>query len=106
VPRKPRRAPPPAECPNCGESFPAGRPACPHCGSDAEAGWQDGDEVEYQSLDVPDAFDEDDYRAAIEDLHANRPALWSSRQVRIFLIGGLLLAALIVPALVALWRLW
>lgn len=41
-------------CPECGAEFPAGRLACPECGSDAETGWKDEDEVQYQSVDLPD----------------------------------------------------
>ena len=42
------------ECPNCGEEFPAGRLACPECGSDAETGWKDAEEIDYQSIELPD----------------------------------------------------
>jgi hypothetical protein len=106
VPRKRTPPAPAAECPQCGATFPAGRRACPSCGSDAETGWKSGDEVEYQSLDVPDAFDEDDYRAAIEGLHPADVSKWSSRKVRMFVVGIVLLAAMIVPALFALARMW
>ncbi|MHC4512630.1 MAG: hypothetical protein ACYTGW_05670 [Planctomycetota bacterium] len=41
-------------CPECGTEFPAGRLACPECGSDAETGWKDEEEVQYQSVDLPD----------------------------------------------------
>lgn len=112
MPKKPRRRRPLAECPNCGEPFPDGRPACPSCGSDAETGWQSGDEVEVRSLDVPDAFDDEDYRRTVEDIqdaagatrHGTPRRPWTSRQVRIFVIGVLLVAAMIVPALLALLR--
>jgi len=43
-----------ASCPECGAQFPAGRLACPECGSDAETGWKDEEEVQYQSVDLPD----------------------------------------------------
>lgn len=62
--------------------------------------------MDYRSADVPDTFDEEAYRQAVEDLGPRRGALRSSRRMRNLVIGGLLLAALIVPALVALWRLW
>ncbi len=42
------------ECPNCGESFSARRLACPECGSDANTGWKDADEIDYQAVDLPD----------------------------------------------------
>jgi hypothetical protein len=51
-----RRAPKRAfeTCPNCGESFPAGRLACPGCGSDAETGWRESEDIDYMSLDLPE----------------------------------------------------
>ena len=51
MPKRPREL---VECPNCGEEFPAGRLACPECGSDAETGWKDSEEIDYQSIDLPD----------------------------------------------------
>ncbi len=42
------------ECPHCGAQFPAGRLACPECGSDAETGWKDAEEIDYQSIELPD----------------------------------------------------
>ena len=43
-------------CPECGARFPHGRLACPECGSDAETGWKDEEEIQYQSIDIPDAW--------------------------------------------------
>ena len=45
------------ECPNCGARFRRGRAACPECGSDAETGWQDAEEIDYQSIEIPEAWD-------------------------------------------------
>jgi len=45
-------------CPHCGADVRAGRPACPSCGSDASTGWQDPEELDYQSVDIPDTFEE------------------------------------------------
>ena len=42
------------ECPQCGAPVPAGRLACRECGSDAETGWQSAEEIDYQSVDLPD----------------------------------------------------
>lgn len=42
------------ECPHCGATFAAGRLACPECGSDAGTGWKSGEEIDYQSVDLPD----------------------------------------------------
>ena len=41
-------------CPNCGAEFRAGKLACPECGSDAQTGWKDAEEIEYQSVEIPD----------------------------------------------------
>jgi hypothetical protein len=43
-----------ATCPECGTEFRKGRLACPECGSDAETGWKDEAEVQYQSVELPD----------------------------------------------------
>jgi hypothetical protein len=41
-------------CPHCGATFPAGRLACPECGSDASTGWRSADEIVENSIDLPD----------------------------------------------------
>jgi hypothetical protein len=41
-----------AECGYCGESFRRGRRSCPHCGSDAETGWKDEDEIQAESVEL------------------------------------------------------
>jgi hypothetical protein len=46
------------ECPHFGATFPSGRPACPECGSDANTGWKEADEIDYQAVDLPEAADE------------------------------------------------
>ena len=43
-------------CPECGAVFPRGRLACPECGSDAETGWKNEDEIQYQSVEIPDGW--------------------------------------------------
>ena len=40
-------------CPHCGELVEETASRCPHCGSDAETGWLDEGEIDYQSLDLP-----------------------------------------------------
>lgn len=44
-------------CPHCGTSFPAGRLACPECGSDENTGWKSADEISYESVEIPDTYD-------------------------------------------------
>lgn len=48
---------PPEICPVCGESVPRDALACPGCGADERAGWDDESAV-YDDLDLPDeAYD-------------------------------------------------
>ncbi len=42
------------ECPHCGAPVPTGRLACPECGSDAGTGWQSSEEIDYQSVELPE----------------------------------------------------
>jgi hypothetical protein len=41
-------------CPHCGHTFPAGRLSCPECGSDAETGWKSPEEIDYESVELPE----------------------------------------------------
>ncbi|MEM7205229.1 MAG: hypothetical protein AAF628_33550 [Planctomycetota bacterium] len=49
---------PSGECPNCGAAVRRGRLACPECGSDAETGWREAEDIDYLSVDLPDAWGE------------------------------------------------
>ena len=40
-------------CAECGAEFRKGRLACPECGSDAETGWKDEEEIQYESVEIP-----------------------------------------------------
>lgn len=44
------------ECPNCGADVPVGKKGCRECGSDASTGWMDSEEIDYQSIDIPDGY--------------------------------------------------
>lgn len=44
------------ECPNCGSDVARGARACRECGSDARTGWQSGEEIDYQGVDIPDGY--------------------------------------------------
>ena len=48
------------ECPHCGGAVPIGRPACPHCGSDERTGWKSEEEIQYQSVEIPDFLPPDE----------------------------------------------
>lgn len=104
----PKRAPEPDLCPHCDREFPAGRPACPHCGSDAETGWKDPYGLEGSDADVPDAFTDEDYARTIEDIEFHRgrvaPSFWGSARARRLVIGVLIVLAMTVPLVVALVR--
>ncbi len=55
-----KRAPRPTDvCPHCGATFPRGRLACPECGSDARTGWKSQEDIDYESVDIPDYWGED-----------------------------------------------
>ena len=45
-------------CPECDTEFPRGRLACPECGSDARTGWKSEEEIQYQSVQIPDTYEE------------------------------------------------
>lgn len=49
------RKPQTEECPHCGTTYRVGRLACPECGSDAETGWRDAEDIDYLAVDLPDA---------------------------------------------------
>ena len=46
------------ECSHCGAEVRLGRRSCPECGSDAATGWQSSEEIDYQSVDVPEGYAE------------------------------------------------
>ena len=72
-------------CPNCGAQFRAGRLACPECGSDANTGWRDAEDIDYQSVEIPDTYEE-----FIGAVPPRRP-LWP-RLVAVVLITAFVLA--------------
>jgi hypothetical protein len=88
--RKPRREI--FECPNCGADVPLGAAACRECGSDSSTGWQSEEEIDYQSLELPDGYAQDAH-------HPGGP------------VGGarprwLLITALVAAAAIAAWAIW
>lgn len=73
-PRKERKAF--FACPNCGAPVAAGAAACRECGSDANTGWKDDDEVDYASIDLPDGYRDRDDRFARDELPPSRTPRW------------------------------
>lgn len=90
--RRPRAT---TTCPQCAGEFPAGRPACPHCGSDAQTGWSEGGD-DY-------AFTDEDYEEVVADMQGrddlNSPK-WRRRK-RLIQVTGLVIVALFVFWLIA-----
>lgn len=84
--RKPRREI--FECPHCGADVPIGSKVCRECGSDAGTGWQDGAEIDYQSIEIPDGYGPDDHASGRTSL---RPRSW------------IVVTALVVAAALVLW---
>ncbi len=54
-----------ATCSFCGEDYPDGREACPHCGSDAETGWKA--EKPHEGIDLPEKMEEEDYQDLLRE---------------------------------------
>lgn len=82
-------------CPNCGADVPVGAAACKECGSDASTGWQSSEEIDYQSLDLPDGYRDPD--APSDQLPPSRQRRW------IVVIALLLAAALAVLVATGRW---
>lgn len=78
------------ECPHCGEPVKVGALACRECGSDVQTGWQSEEEIDYQSLDLPEGYSHDaDHPGA-----AGRSGGPST---------GVIVVGLVVAAAMALW---
>jgi hypothetical protein len=84
-------------CPHCGAQVAVGSTSCRECGSDASTGWQDEEEVDYQSIDLPEGYRDDagtDERASPVGA---RSRMW-------FWVALVLLLALLVYVTVVLLR--
>lgn len=76
-------------CPNCGADVPVGAAACKECGSDADTGWRDSQEIDYASVDLPDGYRDD---ARGDELPPARTKAW-------IVVTALVVAAAIVAAI-------
>lgn len=82
-----RRTQPLETCPNCGTRFKADRLACPECGSDANTGWRDADEIDYQSVEIPDTYEE--WANAGQDRRPLWPRIVAAVVIVAFVLGYL-----------------
>jgi uncharacterized membrane protein YvbJ len=89
--RKSRAQRPSFACPHCGADVAQGAAACRECGSDASTGWQDQEEIDYQSLDLPQGYADEGHPGA---RLPSRPRLWVV-VVAIVLVLGLLWLAVV-----------
>lgn len=86
-----RRAKKPPEtfvCPHCGADVVVGAKVCRECGSDADTGWQSQEEIDYQSVDLPQGYRRDDEHQSM--------ALPETRTPRWVVVTALLLAVLLL----------
>lgn len=80
------------ECPNCGAPVPVGRKGCRECGSDAQTGWQDAEEIDYQSIEIPDGY------GPADELSSETP-----REQRTKIVAGLLVALIAAVVIIVLF---
>lgn len=92
LPRKPRRRET-ASCPQCGGEFPAGRLACPHCGSDAQTGWSENDASDW-------SYSDEDYDEFVEEMKGrdayHSDPKWRRRRLVVRIVGLIVVVALLV----------
>ena len=91
--KKPRREL--FECTHCGADVAVGSKVCRECGSDASTGWQSSEEVDYQSLDLPDGY-------ASDAMHPGGPV--STKPKTWIVVTALVLVAVLVAVWVGLGR--
>lgn len=89
-PKPPRRT---FACPHCGAEVKQGAKVCRECGSDADTGWQSEEEIDYQSLDLPQGWSEDPEHPAATP--SPKRGLW-------FTVVAVVLAALLLT--LGAWR--
>ncbi|HEB52463.1 MAG TPA: hypothetical protein ENI87_04310 [bacterium] len=71
-----RRRPETFECPNCGAPVRVGRKACRECGSDDLTGWQSSEEIDYQSIDIPEGYGPEDGASGPGSAHSRPTTAW------------------------------
>lgn len=73
--KRKRQPPETFVCGHCGADVAVTAKVCRECGSDADTGWQSTEEVEYQSLDLPQGY-RDDAAHESNALPPSRPSKW------------------------------
>ena len=93
------RRPPPENCPVCGAEVPRDARACPACGADENAGWDEA-ATTADGLDLPDEdFDYDAYAAREFGGARTPPARRGLRWVVLALIAMAVCAAFLMTVL-------
>jgi hypothetical protein len=83
----------PRICPHCEAKVPRGAKACPECGSDDRTGWASDEELDYQGVEIPDAYDPERWEREAEERAAKAPGR------RLLGVAALLVAAPVAIAL-------
>lgn len=73
------------ECPHCGAPLPRRAHVCKECGSDDRTGFRDSADIDYESTDLPEAYDPEAWEA--EATERKR-----TRAVRLYVAAPVLLA--------------
>lgn len=85
----------PELCPNCGESLPRNAKFCRECGSDAKTGWRSSEDIEYDSIELPEQGDYEEFlqREGLQTRGVQKGRRW------IFLVALILILALFLSLL-------
>lgn len=81
-------------CPNCGADVRVGAKVCRECGSDASTGWQDQDDIDHASVDLPDGYRDVDDPGGNELPATATPTWvrWTALLVVLAMVGAVVIA--------------
>lgn len=88
------------ECPHCGGRIQEGRKFCPLCGSDGSTGWRSEEEIESESLELPDtSLDDESYEEFLKGERLS-PVHSKGKEISLIIIGviGILILTILVLA--------
>ncbi len=91
------RTTPPDICPVCGAEVPPKARACPECGADDSAGWNE-DRATYDGLDLPG--DEFDYNAYLEREFGEQGPSPKKRWPYLCVIGAILVLITLLAVII------